>query len=98
MSEKFEVESGNVAFRSIYAGVDELEVVEFVRNDVAQVLVVSFSGDFERSVHSAEGVVGACDYLDAALRLDVAIESDNRVALGIGGGIAIFLVERSLVV
>ena len=29
MSEKFEVESGNVAFRSIYAGVDELEVVEF---------------------------------------------------------------------
>ena len=98
MTEEFHIQTGYIALRSIDAAIHHFEVLHFVGDEVGEIFIVDFGSEFERAIDGAESVVATGDDLETALRLDIAIERDNRVALGIGGGVAIFLVERSLVV
>ena len=98
LPEELEVEPHGMAFGEVLSGIGHLEVVEFVGYEVGEELVVYLTREFEGAPHGAEGVVGAGDKVDAALRFDVGVEAYDVVAVGIGDGQAVFLVEGCLVV
>jgi len=98
LSEQFHVNAGDIALGGVDAAIDELEVVNLVGDEVAQVLVIGFGSEFEGTVQRAEGVVTAQDDLDAALRLDVLVEQDIAVTQRVHDLPAVFLVERCLVI
>ena len=93
-----EVDAGVECGAPVGAGIDYLDIIDGIGDIVVDVLVVGLGGELEGSVVGAEGIVAAEDDLVATLTADVVVHADHGVAFGVEVGLAIFLIERGLVI
>ena len=98
LTEQFEIEPHRVAVRRVDTVIDDFQVVDFVRNQPVEFLVIGLTGEFEGASHSPESIVSPQNEMEALLRLDVPVKLNGCIAGGILHRTPEFLIERLLVV
>ena len=72
-----------MAFGTVLSVVPDLYVVDGVRNQVVQFLVIEVGTDFKVTVGCPERIIATENEMDGTLRFDILVQFDNIIACGI---------------